>query len=140
MSVECFLDTNVLLYAATASASERAKQDAAYKVIEADNFGVSVQVLQEFYSAATSKAKVRMEPHIALSWLAEIEHRPCIAVDRALFELGVAISRRFRIGYWDGAIIAAAEALGATTLYTEDLSDGQLYGSVRVVNPFAGIQ
>ena len=46
------------------------------------------------------------------------------------------MSVRFKISYWDGAIIAAAEALGAETLYTEDLNDGQLYGSVRVENPF----
>ena len=49
------------------------------------------------------------------------------------------VSRRFRIRYWDGAIVAAAEALGAATLYTEDLNNGQLYGSVRAVNPFAGL-
>jgi predicted nucleic acid-binding protein len=30
----------------------------------------------------------------------------------------------------------AAERLGATTLYSEDLSDGQTYGRVTVVNPF----
>lgn len=39
--------------------------------------------------------------------------------------------------YWDGAIVAAAEVLEADTLYTEDLNDGQLYGRVRAVNPFA---
>ena len=33
-------------------------------------------------------------------------------------------------------ILASAARFGATTLYTEDLSHGQLYGSVRVVNPF----
>ena len=32
--------------------------------------------------------------------------------------------------------VAAAEALGARTLFTEDLNHGQVYGSVRVVNPF----
>ena len=36
----------------------------------------------------------------------------------------------------DGAIIAAAGALGARTLYSEDLSHDQLYGEVRVSNPF----
>jgi len=45
-------------------------------------------------------------------------------------------SERFAISYWDGAILAAAAALGAHTVYSEDLNDGQLYGLVRVVNPF----
>jgi predicted nucleic acid-binding protein len=34
------------------------------------------------------------------------------------------------------AILAAAQSLGAKTLYTEDLNDGQRYGSVQVRNPF----
>jgi predicted nucleic acid-binding protein len=41
------------------------------------------------------------------------------------------------ISYWDAAILAAPEALGAQTLFSEDLSDGQQYGGVRVVNPFS---
>ncbi len=45
-------------------------------------------------------------------------------------------SIRHEISYWDGAIIAAAESLGASILYTEDLNHGQHYGSVRAVNPF----
>jgi predicted nucleic acid-binding protein len=32
--------------------------------------------------------------------------------------------------------IAAAQECGANVLYSEDLSDGQIYGSVQVVNPF----
>lgn len=43
---------------------------------------------------------------------------------------------RYQISYWDGAIIAAAEALGAPIVYSEDMSNGQSYGSVKVVNPF----
>ena len=41
------------------------------------------------------------------------------------------------ISYWDAAILVAAEALGARTVYSEDLNDGQQYGQVRVVNPFS---
>ena len=46
-------------------------------------------------------------------------------------------SSRYMISYWDAAILAAPEALGAQTLFSEDLSDGQQYGGVRVVNPFS---
>jgi len=52
---------------------------------------------------------------------------------------GIESAERYKISYWDGAIIAAAETLRAGILYTEDLNDGQLYGSVRVVNPFANL-
>jgi len=40
------------------------------------------------------------------------------------------------ISYWDAAILGAAKTLGATTLYTEDLSHGQVYHGVTVINPF----
>ncbi len=35
----------------------------------------------------------------------------------------------------DALILSAAHAAGATVLYSEDFSDGHLYGEVRVVNP-----
>jgi len=38
--------------------------------------------------------------------------------------------------YWDAAMLTAAGALGVRRFYSEDLSDGQDYGGVRVVNPF----
>jgi predicted nucleic acid-binding protein len=136
MSAKVFLDTKVLLYAATASASEATKQDRAYELIGADDFGISTQVLQEFYYNATGRARVKMLPEKALEWLAEIEHRPCATVDADVFRRATEISMRYKISYWDGAILAAAEALGASTLYSEDLIDGQSYGAVNVVNPF----
>lgn len=43
---------------------------------------------------------------------------------------------RYKISYWDSAMIAACERLKATTLYTEDLNHGQIYGTVTVINPF----
>ena len=46
-------------------------------------------------------------------------------------------SERYAISYWDAAILVAADALGAHTVYSEDLNDGQQYGRVRVVNPFS---
>jgi len=46
------------------------------------------------------------------------------------------IEDRYRISFWDALVMQAAEKAGAAVLYSEDLSDGQIYGSVRVVNPF----
>ena len=61
---------------------------------------------------------------------------PCVPVDSELVERGAEISRRHRISYWDGAILAAAERLGAQTVFSEDLSHGQRYGKIQVINPF----
>ena len=137
MIVECFLDTNILLYAASRNQAQSLKKTKAIDLLDSGKFGISAQVLQEFYANATRKGDDKMSPGVALEWLERLEMFPCIAVDTALVKRAVAMSERYRISYWDGAIIAAAEALGAPVLYTEDLNSGQLYGSVRAINPFS---
>lgn len=47
----------------------------------------------------------------------------------------LAVEERYQISFWDALMIQAARASGAEVLYSEDLSDGQFYGSVRVINP-----
>ena len=61
---------------------------------------------------------------------------PILPVTEELVFTAIGVKVRWQISYWDAAIIAAAETLGARELYSEDLNDGQTYGSVRVVNPF----
>jgi len=43
-----------------------------------------------------------------------------------------------RLSYWDALIILAARDAGCTTFFTEDMNDGQVYGTLKIVNPFAG--
>jgi predicted nucleic acid-binding protein len=136
MSVDCFLDTNVLVYAATGTKAERAKREKAQAIIASANFGISTQVLQEFYVVATRKARIKMPPNIALEWMDQLDGRPCVVIDPDLVKLAAAISIRYQISYWDGAILAAAEALGAEVVYSEDLQHNQNYRAVRVENPF----
>ena len=61
---------------------------------------------------------------------------PTVATDYPLIVEAVELSLRHGISYWDAAVLAAAEALEAPTLYTEDLNHGQRYGQVLVLNPF----
>src|SRR5688572_32320868 len=82
MNVDCFLDTNVLVYAATGTEVDRAKRQKAQALIATANFGISTQVLQEFYVSATRKAHIGMPPRIALEWMEQLDGRPCISVDR----------------------------------------------------------
>lgn len=136
MSVEHFIDTNVLVYAAAAAPDEEEKRKRAFECIEKGNFGLSTQVLAEFYVTVTTKIRRPIPVQDAAEWVGWLSEFEVIAVDAALVRVGIELSQRFQISYWDGAVIGAAEALGAATLYTEDLNHGQLYGSVRVVNPF----
>lgn len=136
MRVECFLDTNVLVYAAASDEGEEEKRQTALGLIDETDFGLSAQVMQEFYVTVVRKAKVPLAPVQALEWLEQLRVFPCAAIDASLVIVAVEISERYRISYWDGAILAAAESLEAPILYSEDLNHQQVYGSVRVMNPF----
>ena len=136
MNVDAFLDTNVLVYAVAGRKKEAAKRARALDLIDEVDFGTSAQVLQEFYVTVVRKVEAPLSPGEALEWIEQLEAFPCHPLDAGLVKLGVEIGQRYRISYRDGAIVAAAEALGARTLFTEDLNHDQTYGSVRVVNPF----
>jgi predicted nucleic acid-binding protein len=136
MTVACFLDSNILIYAASQNTSETGKKTIAVDLIKSTAFGISAQVLQEFYVVATRKAEVPLRPAAALEWIEQLEEFPCADISPALLKLGAVMSQRYCISYWDGAILAAAESLGAPVVYTEDLNHGQSYGAVRAINPF----
>jgi predicted nucleic acid-binding protein len=136
--IECFLDTNILIYAAAGKKREPGKHAVARRIVTEGNFCISAQVLAEFYVNVTKKAHVRMPPAQIDEWFELLGRYPVAAVDIALVERGVFFARQFQIDYFDAALVAAAERLQAPVLYTEDLNHDQLYGSVRVVNPFRG--
>ena len=136
MSAEAFLDTNVLVYAVSSSAEDAAKKDRAIELIEQVDFGLSAQVLQEFYVSVTRKIERPLAPDAAVEYLELFRCFPTVHTDYPLIVSGIEIALRYGISYWDGAIIAAAEFLDAEVLYTEDLSHGQIYGTVEVINPF----
>ncbi|MCW5724324.1 MAG: PIN domain-containing protein [Maricaulaceae bacterium] len=135
MTAPPFVDTNILIYAASRSPQEASKKTRAMGIIAAD-FTLSAQVLQEFYAVAVRKAEHRLSPRAALEWIERLAEHTCQPLDDLLVREAIRLSRRHKISYYDAAIVAAAERLGAETLYTEDLGHGQSYGPVRAVNPF----
>ena len=58
MSVECFFDTNILVYASSAAAEDIPKRKAALELVRNEDFGLSAQVLQEFYVTVTRKIRI----------------------------------------------------------------------------------
>jgi predicted nucleic acid-binding protein len=132
---EVFLDTNILIYAALGSVDEPAKYERALELLTR-RFGTSGQVLAEFYVNAQRKGARPLTPEKAQEWVLRLSKKPFQPIDYRVVRSGIENAQRYQISYWDGAIIAAAERLGAKILYSEDLSHGQIYGSVRVENPF----
>ena len=132
-----FVDTNVLLYAVSTLPEDANKRRRARELLREPNLAVSVQVFQEFYHQATRPTRSgRLSDGDAISFLGTLLKFPVQDVTLALFRDAVAMSRRYQLSYWDGAILAAARAAGCDVVYSEDLSTEQDYDGLRVIDPF----
>ena len=132
-----FVDSNILLYAASKKPDEQDKAARARDLLNALDLALSVQVLQEFYVQATRATRAdRMSHKQATLLIRSFCRYPVQESTLALVESALRTTERFQVSYWDAAIIEAARALGCREVLSEDLSDGQDYGGVRVVNPF----
>ena len=136
MRTHSFLDTNILVYAVAGDAETRFKRQRALALIQSESFGLSTQVLQEFYVVTTRKLEVPLTPEQALRWIEQFDCFPCVQVDVELIKLSIEASARFHLSYWDAAVLSCAKALGSAVLYSEDFNHGQTYDGVKVINPF----
>ncbi len=136
MRVDAFIDTNVLLYAVSTDAAEAAKRAQAREILSGLGWGLSVQVLQEFYVNVVRPPRGAMTHADAAAAIRQFLRHPTVASDAGLLLDALRLKERFQIAYWDAAIIAAARVLGASVLYSEDLNHGQDYDGVKVTNPF----
>jgi predicted nucleic acid-binding protein len=136
MSAEVFLDANVLLYASSSAAEDKAKRERAQELMIAAPFALSAQVLQEYIANALRKKQLGISEANIGAMLELAATSIVLPVSLELIIAAVQIRRRFQVSHWDATIIAAALELGCTTLYSEDLNRGQNYDGLRVVNPF----
>ena len=134
-----FVDTNVLLYAASGRPADAPKTARARQLIQEKSIGLSFQVLQEFYANAVSPKKLNLSSAEATKWCAAWMQFPVASLGLETFVRTLEIARKFKISNWDAAILAAAAQLGCPLVYSEDLSDGQEYDGVTVENPFRDI-
>lgn len=136
MSPLAFFDTNVVLYADDDSAP--AKQSRAISLIakhqRRNALVISLQVLQEYYAAATRELHV--DPAVAQQKV-EIPARARIVRFEAKDVIAaIELHRLSRISFWDAMIVHAARMADVAVLYSEDLHHGSVVGRVRVENPF----
>jgi predicted nucleic acid-binding protein len=136
MTAKFFVDTNVLVYAASNAVADQPRRDVALDLLDRSDLALSAQVLAEFYAVATSKTKLNLTHDEAVVLLQSVARIPVCAITRELVMEAVALRQRYQISYWDAAILAAAKQLGCHTVFSEDMSDGQTYDGVTVVNPF----
>ncbi len=61
---------------------------------------------------------------------------PLVLPQPAVLDHSLNISRTYSLSHWDSMLLAACIIAGVDTLYSEDLTDGATYDTVKVVNPF----
>jgi predicted nucleic acid-binding protein len=132
-----FVDTNVLLYAISRDREEQDKRKRANQILAGRDLALSVQVLQEFYVQATRTTRPDSLTHQQAVELVESFMRfRVVAITAELMFAAFATRQRFGVSYWDAAILEAGRSIGCDVVLSEDLSDGEDYAGIRVVNPF----
>lgn len=133
MTEPCFLDSNVLIYAALVP--DR-RSDAA-RALLVQRHTISVQVLNEFADVARRRLQ-RPWDEIEQA-LADIRTlcASVLPITMATHESALKIAARIGYQFYDALILASALEVGCTTLYSEDLPDGQrIEGRLVIRNPF----
>jgi predicted nucleic acid-binding protein len=134
-----FFDTNILVY--QFDQSEPAKQSKAIELIErhilAKQAVISSQVVQEFINVSLKKFAIKLSLTELELTISELLKPLCAHIPSFNFyEQALKLYSMHSIGFYDALIVQAAIDLGCTTLYSEDLQDGQQFGTVVIKNPF----
>lgn len=139
MSGRYFLDTNVLAYCFDPRAP--AKQSVANRIVreglEKRTAVISYQIVQEFINVALKKFEPRLDVPDLQQYVNAVL-RPMLAISSsvALCDHALEIWQRYRIGWYDSLMVAAAVESGCDVLYSEDFQHKQQIETVRIVNPF----
>jgi len=142
MSDKYFVDTNILMYAHDTAAGEKHKRaKALVEELWRDRTGVvSTQVLQELSVNLRKKVRRPLDAKATRDIVADyLTWQVVVNGGESILE-ALDLEARFQISFWDALVLQAAQASGAEVLYSEDLSDGQAYGSVRVTNPLRVVE
>lgn len=131
-----FLDTNVFLYAFL-------NQDVSKKAVAArivadavrtGNGRVSVQVVNEFCNVMVRKSGKTLPEILEATRL--FGRFRMVDGSLALAQRALEIRDSCGTQFYDSLMLAAAESAGCGEILTEDLNDGQMYGTIKAVNPF----
>jgi len=133
-----FVDTNILVYAhdTTAGSKHTQAKELIQTLWESKRGCLSIQVLQEFYVTITRKVAKPLAPDQASFVIGSLGtwyvHRPSVYD----IQNAIILQERYQISLWDAMIIHSAVSLDCGLVWSEDLNAGQIYETVRVLDPF----
>ena len=128
-----FFDTTVLLYLMISD-----PRQAIAKRICADGGSISVQVLNEFVSVSRNKLRLDWDGIEGRLRCIHFIFETVLPLTEETHRRAVALAGHHGYDIYDANILAAALLAGCTTLYTEDMQDGQRIEGLTIRNPFSG--
>ena len=134
-----FIDSNVFVY--LFDETDEHKRGMAEQIVESalqtHSASISYQVIQETLNVLTRKLSVPMTPEAAKSFMEDVL-APLwrVSPSSALYHRALDVQARYRYGFYDSLIVAAALDAGCVRLYSEDLQDGQKIEGLTIENPF----
>ena len=131
-----FIDTNLIVYANDRREPEKQRQaiELVKELMSSGRGVISSQVLQEY--ANTALTKLHQDHAIVLRQLTLLESFEVVLLKPVLIRRAIEIRSSYGISFWNSCIISAAESAGCDSIYSEDLSSGQYYSGIKLVNPF----
>lgn len=133
MRDKAFFDSNVLIYAMVSGDSRRER---AQQLVE-EGGEISVQVLNEFVAVARRKMSMPWKDVIDAVDTIRILFPSPLAITMDTHQLALKIAQRYGFGIYDALIASSALEANCSTLYSEDMQDGQVVdGRMTIRNPF----
>jgi predicted nucleic acid-binding protein len=133
MSDRVFFDSNVLIYAMVSGDSRREQA----QQLLAQGGVISVQVLNEFVAVARRKMRIPWETLIEALDAIRILFPSPVAITVDTHETALEIAQQYGFGIYDAMIASSALEANCSTLYSEDLQDGQVIDKeLTIRNPF----
>jgi predicted nucleic acid-binding protein len=137
--VPVFVDTNVLVHWRDATAPDRQARAAEWlqHLWRSREGRLSIQVLNEYYVTVTRKLKPGLDADTARGDVRRFGAWRPVSIDTTIVEGAWRTQDRHGLSFWDSLIVSAAQRTRAALLLSEDLTHGQSFDGLRVVNPFA---
>ncbi len=134
MSDKFFIDTNILVYFYTKT--EKTKLNILEKLLNQADLVVSTQVLNELSNVLLKKFNLSADE---ITMLIQEVSRWCLVhtVDITTIIRALYITKRYKVSFFDGLMIAAALECNCKIMYSEDMHhDCLIEESLSIVNPF----
>ena len=127
-----FVDSSIVIYSVDIEFVKRRKALA----ILTENPVISLQVLNETANTLRRELKFQI-PEVRRILTKLMQQCRVHALEPSRVFSALNIAERYGFSHYDSVIVATALEAGCTTLFSEDMQDGQIIeGRLTVVNPF----